>query len=112
MPSEPPKSYDEIVRRTVPEPETSWRPSEEQVRQAYTGFRALDPEEQKLFDRVRDALFAGGVDTTLVTIEIDHDRVTLRGEVAAGSDLAQIERIVCSVDGVSELVDWLVIEAD
>ena len=36
------KTYDEIVRTTVPEPDGSWRPSPEQVKQAHEGFRALE----------------------------------------------------------------------
>lgn len=53
-----PKTYDEIVRKTVPEPDSSFRPSPEQVRQAYEGFRALDADEQALKDRVEAALGA------------------------------------------------------
>ena len=72
-----PKSYDEINRKTIPEPDGSWRPSPEQVKQAHEGFRAMDADEQQLHARVVAALSGmSGVD-----VEIDRDRVTLRGQV-------------------------------
>ena len=107
---QPPKSYDEITRRTVPDPEGSWRPSPTQVKQADEGFRALDPSEQNLHDRVRDALVAEGIDTSRIAIEVERETVTLRGNVPSGRRLDEIERVVNRVDGVSDLVDWLVIE--
>ena len=71
MPGQPPpKSYDEITRRTVPDPEGSWRPSPQQEKQAHEGFRALDAFEQDLHDRVRDALIAEGIDTSRIAIEV------------------------------------------
>lgn len=111
MPDVPPKSYDEITRRTVPDPEGSWRPSEQQVEQAHDGFRALDPSEQDLYDRVRDALTAESLDTSRIAIEVDRDRVTLRGTVAQGQNLYHLEALVMRVKGVSELVNWLVVES-
>ena len=40
----PPTTYDEITRRTVPEPDTSWRPTKEQEREAFQGHREMDAE--------------------------------------------------------------------
>ncbi len=108
MPAQPPKSYDEIVRNTVPDPEGSWRPSDDQVKE---GFRAHDPAEQALHDRVRDALNASGLDTTRIAIEVERERVTLRGTVAPGQNLHQLEELVSRTDGVGELVNAIVIEA-
>jgi len=39
------KTYDEITRTTVPDPDGSWRPSPEQVKQAHEGFRSVDRED-------------------------------------------------------------------
>ncbi len=108
MPAHTPKTYDEIVRRTVPDPEGSWRPSDEQVRQ---GYRALDDDEQDLHDRVRDALIAMAVDTTRIAIEVEGGQVTLRGTLPRDHDLHRIETTISRVEGVDNLVDWLVIEA-
>ena len=105
--TKPPTTYDEITRRIVPDPDSSFRPSPEQVKQAYEGFRALDPEEQQLLDRVRAALSAGGVDH--VDVEIDRDRVTVRGKVRDPDTAARISELVRTVEGVGDVADQLVI---
>jgi hypothetical protein len=109
MPNRPPRSYDEIVRRTVPDPDSSWRPSVEQEHRAYEGFRAMAPEEQELCHRVHDALLAAGIDTTQLHIEVDHNRVTLRGQVRDDRALRRIPDLVEAVDGVGAVYDQLVI---
>jgi HSP20 family molecular chaperone IbpA len=108
--TKPPTSYDEITRRLVPDPDSSFHPSPEQVKQAYEGFRALDPEEQQLHDRVRTAISASGLDVEHVDIEVDRDRVTVRGKVRTPETAARISERVRSVEGVGELADQLVID--
>jgi len=108
-PRTPPRSYDDIVRRTVPDPDSSWRPTREQEKRAYEGFRALDPEEQELEERVHDALLAAGLDASTLQIEIDRDRVILRGQVRDHESLMRIPSVVGQVDGVRAVVDQLVI---
>lgn len=98
------KTYDEIERKTVPYPDSSFKPSPEQVQQAKDGFRALDADEQALGARVRAAL---GSDAQGVTVEIDRDRVTLRGTVANASALTNVPDRVRGIDGVSDVVDQL-----
>jgi hypothetical protein len=98
-----PKSYDEITRKTVPEPDSSWRPSPEQVKQAREGFRAMDPDEQQLQARVRVAVGPG------VDVEVDGDRVTLRGQVADAEALRRIPELARGVDGVAQIDDQLVV---
>ncbi|MEO8842211.1 MAG: BON domain-containing protein [Kofleriaceae bacterium] len=97
------KTYDEINRVTVPNPDGGWRPSPEQVKQAHEGFRALDADEQQLEARVRAAL--GGVQG--VAVEVSRDRVTLRGSVSA-EDLVRVPDLVRAVDGVAGVDDQLV----
>src|SRR5262245_26529944 len=105
-----PTTYDEITRRTVPEPDSSFRPSPEQVRQAYEGFRALDPDEQALHGRVRAAVSASaGAES--VDLEIERDRVILRGRVRDPETANRITELVRAVDGVAGVDDQLVIEA-
>jgi hypothetical protein len=106
---QPPKSYEEIVRTTVPEPDSSWRPSPDQVKRAYEGFRALDPEEQALFERVTTTIATSGIDASRVDIEIDRDRVILHGTIASSVELHRIGELVSTVDGVREVSDQLVI---
>ena len=99
-----PKSYDDITRKTVPDPIGSWRPSEEQVKQAYEGFRALDGDEQALQARVQSAV-AGKGD---ITVEVERDRVILRGHVSDPKDLTRIPDLVRGIDGVGSVDDQLV----
>ncbi|MEO6772109.1 MAG: BON domain-containing protein [Kofleriaceae bacterium] len=98
-----PKTYDEITRKTVLEPDGSWRPSPEQVQQARRGFRAMDAGEQELHVRVRAAVGEG------VDIEVDGDRVTLRGQVADTDALRRVTARARAVDGVAQVDDQLVV---
>lgn len=111
MPNRPPRSYEDIIRATVPDPDTSWRPTTEEERRAFEGFRALDPEEQRLHDRVHDTLLEAGIDTMPLDIEIDRDRVILRGKVRDHRLLDRIPDLVRTVEGVGTVIDQLVIAA-
>ncbi|MGE0546163.1 MAG: BON domain-containing protein [Kofleriaceae bacterium] len=104
-------SYDDIVRRTVIEPDGSFRPSAEQERQAYEGFRAMDAEEQALWTRVRSALAHGGVDLEHVSVEVERDRVFVRGTVQDSTTQNRIPELIHSVEGVGDVVDLVVIDA-
>src|SRR5256885_10898707 len=84
-----PTSYDDIVRRTVVDPDSTPRPTREQEQAAREGFRALDPDEQVLYDRVRQALASLGADAADVTAEVSRELVTLRGRVR---DIAMLRR--------------------
>jgi hypothetical protein len=108
----PPKSYDEIVRKTVPEPDSSFRPTPDQERVAYEGFRALDADEQALFDRVNSVLASSGHDLQHVAVEVERDSVILRGSVRDEAALARVLEIVRNVEGVDAVDDELVISAD
>jgi hypothetical protein len=96
-----PKTYDEINRKTIPNPDSSWRPSPEQVKQAHEGFRAMDADEQQLHARVVAALSGTGVN-----VEVDRDRVRLRGQVDQAT-LASAADTVRGVDGVGSVDDQL-----
>jgi osmotically-inducible protein OsmY len=103
-------SYDEIVRKTVPEPDSSWRPTTEQERAAYQGARILSEDEQVLHARVSDALLdSPGLEFAAVGVEVDDTRVELRGRVADVRMIDEIERRVAAVDGVSEVSNRLVV---
>ena len=101
----PPQSYDEIVRRTVPEPDSSFRPTPEQVRDGLAGVRASDDDERALAARITAAV--GGV--AGVSIEVEHTRVILSGRVAAPALLQQIEDRVSAVEGVGSVDNRLVV---
>jgi osmotically-inducible protein OsmY len=104
-----PRSYEEIVRRTIVEPDSSVRPTLEQEQAAREGFRALDTNEQALQDRVVRAIQAAGVHG--VTVEISRDLVTLRGEVPDSALLRTLEDIVANVSGVTTIHDQVVVSS-
>lgn len=114
MPRNPlpsPSSYDDIIRRTVVGPDTSARPTREQERAAREGFRALDPDEQVLHDRVTQALATLGPGAARVTAEISRELVTLRGQVADVATLQRIEDAVAYVTGVETIHNQVVVAA-
>lgn len=87
MSARTPKSYDEITRRTVVEPDSSWRPVHPS--------RPELPDDQTLLDRVRDALIALGFDD--VGVEVEDGRITLLGWVRSHECATRVERLVRSV---------------
>src|SRR5262245_4896270 len=104
-----PRTYEDITSATVPNPDSSWRPSVSEERRAFEGYRAMEPAEQELFDDVHDALLEQGIDTTPLHIEVDRDRVILRGQVIDAETMMRIPGIVKDVDGVRAVIDQLVI---
>ncbi|MDX2087043.1 MAG: BON domain-containing protein [Kofleriaceae bacterium] len=108
-----PRSYDEITRRTVPNPDSSWRPTEQQEEDAYAGRHFLTDDERKLLGRVTDVLLdTPGIDMCGVNVEVEDTRVTLRGHCANPSAIERIVRAVSSIEEVSEVVDRLVVSAE
>src|SRR5215470_10220471 len=94
-----PSSYDDIVRRTVVDPDSSVRPSRAQEQAAREGFRALDADEQLLHGRVQQALATLGSDAANVTAEVSGELVTLRGRVSEVAMLRRLEDAVAYVTG-------------
>jgi hypothetical protein len=102
-----PRSYDEIVRWTVVDPDSSVRPTREQEQAAREGFRAMDTVEQALHDRVVHALAATGI--TGVTVEVNGDLVILRGWAPDITRLRTLEDTVANVPGVTTIHDQVVV---
>lgn len=103
--------YDDIVRKTVVDPDTSQRPTRQQEEEARQGFRALDPDEQVLHDRVQQTLSALGPRAASVNVEINRELVTLRGQVADLETLGAIENAVARVTGVETIHNQVVVAA-
>jgi osmotically-inducible protein OsmY len=108
-PGRNPKSYDEIVRSTVLDPDSSQRPTREQESQAREGFRAADAGEQALHARVTAALAASGADTSKVTVEVSGEMVRLGGEVADAATLRALEDSVARIAGVETIHNQVVV---
>jgi osmotically-inducible protein OsmY len=107
MPFRTPRSYDEIVRRTVPNPDSSWRPSSDEEQRALNGWRAPTPEDKALCDDIHDALIAGGIDASAVKVEADCEHVVVRGVVHDRACAERIVEIIDRVPGVRAVVDQL-----
>jgi osmotically-inducible protein OsmY len=103
------RTYEDITRATVPEPDSSFRPSEEQERQAFEGYRALDEDESALHARVMDALRDSGLNWQGISIEVEGTRVAVRGTVDDETELNRIPEIIRGVDGVQSVDDRLVV---
>jgi osmotically-inducible protein OsmY len=83
MSTRQPKSYDEITRRTVVDPDSSWRPIPS---------ASEHPDDQALLERARDALLSLGFDD--VGLEVEDGRITLLGWVRSRDTAARVERLV------------------
>jgi osmotically-inducible protein OsmY len=109
-----PQSYDEIVRRTVPDPDSSTRPTVRQEELAREGFRAMDDDERALRARVVSALedlVASCNAKCNFDIEVDRATVIVGGEVPDAAMMNRIEERVAGVDGVEHVVNRLVVSA-
>jgi len=105
-----PNSYDDIVRKTTIEPDSSVRPSRAQEQAARKGYRALDADERVLQDRVTSALAAvPGAGLSGVTVEVSRDLVTLRGRVTEPAMLHTLEELVARISGVETVHNQVVI---
>jgi osmotically-inducible protein OsmY len=69
----------------------------------------LDPDEQALSGDIHEALLFEGISTATLTIEVDHDRVVLRGTVHDQKSADRILAIIERVDGVSSVIDQLTV---
>ena len=100
-------TYNEITRNTVPEPDSSFRAAVGQE-----NVRVLDEIEQVLYARVVDSLLGiADIDPSGISVEVDRDRVTLRGQVSQAAALDRIERQVQDVPGVGTVNNLLVVGA-
>jgi len=103
------RSYEDIVRKTVVDPDSSERPTRVQEREAREGFRALDNDERVLQQRVQEALAAAGPELAGVSVEVARDVVSLRGRVATAGALRTLEDKVSRVAGVDTVHNQVVI---
>lgn len=109
QPTKTPLSYEDIVRSTVVQPDSSMAPTRAQEQAAREGFRALDDDEQALNDRVVAAL--GKLGASSVTAEVTRDLVTLMGSVSEVDALRRIEDAVAAVPGVATVHNQVVVGA-
>jgi osmotically-inducible protein OsmY len=107
----PAKSYDEIVRRTVPEPDSSWRSTPAQDRDTRLGIRAQDDQERDLEARVAAALHGiAGLANVDIRVEVEHGRVVLLGTVPDPRVFRVVDDAVAAVEGVETIHNQLVVQ--
>lgn len=106
--SKTPLSMDEIDRKTLPNLDTSMRPSKEQVEAAYDGTHTRGEDERKLYAAVQ-AKLQGHADAKRITLDIRNDQVELRGHVTHASAPDEIERLVRDVPGVGSVTNKLIV---
>ncbi|HEY4181147.1 MAG TPA: BON domain-containing protein [Kofleriaceae bacterium] len=102
------KSYDEITRGTVPDPDTSVRPSKKQVEEAYTGDFTKGHDELQLYAAVQGALHTHAEGSN-VAIDIRDTNVELRGSVTKAASLDEIQSLVQGVPGVGSVSNKLIV---
>ena len=112
------RSYDDIVRSTVPLPDSSRRPQRSDVAMAEERgqgprIQARYPDDETpLVDAVRDALHAlHGTDIADLDLTIEGGRIQIDGSVADDSDRDRIVRAVSDVPGVIAVIDTLRVRA-
>lgn len=94
----PPRTYDEIVARTVPDPDSSFRPTAQQRIEAR---RVQPPRDVALAAKVDEALREVGADH--LAFEVDGLRVILRGVVPDLRTWHRIDAAVRAITGAEEI---------
>ncbi len=108
-PRPPARSYDEIVRGTVPDLDSSRRPSKAQEQEAREGYRDMDDGEKLLYARASDALIGVGVPLGAVQLEIARDHLTLRGHVVDINTVLRVEQAMRELEGIASVDNKLVV---
>ena len=109
MAQKPPRTYDEIVARTVPEPDSSFRPTAQQREDTRNGLYLIDEEDRELIERVAQELGRAGYRD--LTVEARGGAVVLRGAVAEPAAMRAAEQAVAGLDGVRSVDNQLHIAA-
>jgi hypothetical protein len=94
-----PRTYDEIIAKTVPDPDSSFRPTEKERGEALT--RVIPPDDEVLATKLEEVLRDLGADH--LSFDIDGSRVTLRGAVSDLPTWRRIDAAVSAIPGVSAL---------
>jgi len=118
--SRDPSSYDEIVRRTVPEPDGGQQPSkdEQELARHRAGLAAdhvphgLSKEESAALVAAQRLLDADPqIDMSRVRLGIDGRELILKGQVPGPATKARIEDIVMKLDGIDRIDNQLAVLA-
>lgn len=111
-----PRTYEELTRQTVPMPDSSYRPTLEQEREAYAGMRVMDEDERALYAKICDVLIDlarrdPALDLDEIQVEVERARVAVRGRVPATRWFETIEDAIRAIEGVRDVDNDLVLGA-
>ncbi len=107
MPNKP-TTYDDITRRTVPDPDGSMRPSRDQVEAAFDGTHTRTADDLTLLAAVQSAVHSHP-DAAHVALEVRDGHVDLRGSVSRPAAMSELEDLVRTVEGVGSVENKLVV---
>jgi osmotically-inducible protein OsmY len=114
-------SYDEIVRRTVPDPDSGFRADvDEQHLSRHRAGKDADhaphaptADEQATLALVLAALAADpAIDLSNVTLSMDHRELVIQGNVPGPSTSARIEDVAGKIRGVERIDNQLAVRGD
>jgi osmotically-inducible protein OsmY len=114
-------SYDEIVRRTVPQPDSSFRSTiDEQHLSRHRAGAAADhiaheatDDERTTLAKVRETLDADpSIDLSHVILMMDGRELVIKGDVPGPATSARIEDVAGHVDGVDRIDNQLAIRGE
>ena len=104
-----PTSYDDIARRTVPLPDSSHRPTEDEVVEAHEAVNREPTELEALIAAAVRAAFADDhhLDGSDLGVDVDGTVAILTGSVVTEEDRRRAVEIARDVPGVSDVIDDL-----
>jgi hypothetical protein len=108
-----PRSYEEIVRSTVPDPDGSFRPTPRQVSRAGEEFReeraleTMTESERTLYAKLASELLADPHGE--IGIEVAGTTVTLHGSARDADSINQLEARARAIAGVDTVINKLVV---
>jgi osmotically-inducible protein OsmY len=114
-------SYDEIVRRTVPQPDASFRStSDEEHLSRHRAGKAADhvahaptADEHATLAKVRATLAADpSIDLSNVSLMMDGRELVIKGNVPGPATSARIEDVAGHIDGVDRIDNQLAIRSE
>ncbi|MBV8756619.1 MAG: BON domain-containing protein [Deltaproteobacteria bacterium] len=95
----------DLASHTIPDPSSGFRAGSDDD----GDMSAASPEEQRLLVRVQQALVDAGIGTEDLTIDIQQDRVNIRGFVATHEEGVKVGDVIRDVPGVLEVYEQLVV---
>lgn len=95
----------DLASHTIPDPSTGFRAGSDDD----GDMSAAAADEQHLLMRVQQALVDAGIGTEDLTIDVQQDRVNVRGFVASHEERAKVGDVIRELPEVREVYEQLVV---